>query len=119
MSLNWSSNVYRSQSMIAGQLNPFCIFIQYFRLHRLKLLIIYKLLDASVKTAIPQSFATSPRDQLPVFRKISCTGAAGFGADVDIELSTVCGALGVLRTVAFPSFDVLWNMDTKLGTLTL
>lgn len=80
---------------------------------------IYKLLIASVKTVIPESLATSPRDQLPVFRKISCTGAAGVGADIDIELSTVCGALGVLRTVVFPSFVARWNMDTKLGTLAL
>lgn len=82
-------------------------------------MIIYKLLNASIKAVIPESFATSPRDQLPVLRKISCTGAAGVGADIDTELSTVCGALGVLRTVAFPSFDVRWNMDTKLGTLVL
>lgn len=52
---------------------------------------------------IPESFATSPLDQFLL--KISCTDReveAGTGT----ELRTVWVILGVLRTVAFPPFDV-------------
>jgi hypothetical protein len=61
-----------------------------------------KNIDASKE--IPESFATFPLDQLPVLLKISCTGTGAAG--VDTALRIVCGALGVLRTVGFPSFDI-------------
>jgi len=51
---------------------------------------------------------------LPVLLKISCTEV-----EAGTELRTVWEIFGILRTIAFPSFDVRWNIETKLGTLAL
>lgn len=109
MPLNWPSYMYCSQSMITGQLNSFYNNI-YFKFQKP---IVQKLLNINVKAIIPESFATSPLDQFLL--KISCTGTeveAGTGT----ELRAVWGTLGVRRTVALPSFNVRWNIETKLGT---
>lgn len=70
---------------------------------------------------IPESLATSPRNEYPAHPLEETCPKGNTDPDVIAVSTADDGALGVLRTVSLylQSFGNWWKTDTKFGTVTV